>query len=255
MELVRRARRDLPKEDEEEESSPLVWETEQVLDLLAQRLDSRDRKLAQGGVDLMVAIGAPTFDKLIEILETSETITTRKRGLEALEEIQESPAQKLLPLLDEDRIWYLQRNAVYVFHRRSEDVGVERCEQLWPTATLQVRVEILRYLLGLGHRAASAILRQALDDRDHTFALWAARQAIKTGDKDDRLAVIEREQRITAFQLGSGFHIDLLSTLTRSGATGRAYVAAAAQVRAPILPWRKARFETEMAELLEESPQ
>jgi HEAT repeat protein len=250
MDLVRRARLDIPQEDEGEESSPPVWETDPVLDLLGQRLDSRDRKLAQGGVDLMVAIGAPTFDKLIEILETSETITTRKRGLEALEEIEESPAQKLLPLLEESRVWYIQRNTVYVFHRRAEDVGVERCKQLWPTATLQVRVEILRYLLG--HGDAPALLRQALDDRDRTFALWAARQAIKTGDKADRLAVIEREQRIPALQLGSGFHIDLLSTLTQSGATGRAYVAAAAQVRAPVLPWRKARFESEMAELLEE---
>jgi hypothetical protein len=128
MDLVRRARLDIPQEDEGEESSPPVWETDPVLDLLGQRLDSRDRKLAQGGVDLMVAIGAPTFDKLIEILETSETITTRKRGLEALEEIEESPAQKLLPLLEESRVWYIQRNAVYVFQRRAEDVGVERCK-------------------------------------------------------------------------------------------------------------------------------
>ena len=67
------------------------------------------------------------------------------------------------------------------------------------------------------------------------------------------MAVITREQRIPFRRLGSKFHLELLGLLSRTGPWGRAYLEQVLEARCPILPWRRARFRSEVRNLLQES--
>jgi hypothetical protein len=231
----------------------MVWESEEVLAPLYERLVSGDRYQAEASAALAVTIGEAAVPALVNVLAGSENISARKRAIEALVGMEASPAAQLAPLLTHEHPWYLQRNAVHVLRRRRDAGGLQAAKALWPQADPRVRLETLRYLVELEDGERLAFVRAGVADRSPEVAMAAARVAAQAGDAEAVTALIQRAEGVPPLEVGAPFHLDLLRLLARAGdPRGRAYVEGLAARRRPLLPWLRDRFRRDLDELLRE---
>lgn len=224
------------------EERPYVWETETVLGPLAERLAFGSREDAAATMALLGEIGAPAIPKLVEVLVVSSSLAARRRTLELLEEMGREVVPHILPLLGEDQPWYVRRNAVLLLRRRREPAGAEAALHLWPHAAPKVRMEIIRYLLDIGHAEGEALLRESLREGDEEEVLGAARQALRSVNPVAVKAVVDHIDELMPQRTGSALHHGLLEALACSpDPTAADYLASSGWDRVGGLPARRDR--------------
>jgi len=244
--LARRAR-----EAAGRSGGPFEWETLDVLSSVVDRLESGDRWEAEEGVELLVSIGLPCVPAVIDLLRRSESITARKRALEVLETMEESPAAHLVVLLEADRPWFLQRNAIHILRKRADPSGLEAAKSCWVASDPRVRGEILHYLVEMADEQLGGYLEAAMKSSDPEDVLVAARIATDAEAPGLVQLVIDRELAVPLVRRGSELHLGLLRLLaTKGGPDGRAYVETTARLRSPMMPWAARRFRSEIDEIL-----
>lgn len=234
-------------------SEAWAWEHPEVLARLRDRLTEATRWTAESTIDQLTAIGPAAVPLLVEVLATSESLAVRRRALAVLEGMPQSPAPQLLPLLDPEQPWYLQRNALYVLRRRRDPAGAEAAAALWKGAAPRLRVELLGYLLAVEAPAGLRFLEEALaGDEDAT--LEAARLALKTPAREVIVAVVRRAEEVPADLVGGKLHMALLRALAASKhPQALHYVAELPARRVPVLPWQRGRYRREIDALVARS--
>lgn len=238
--------KDLRSEEVEEESGweepRPPWEDPAILGPLLERIRNGDLGQNDSLRRLLVAIGEPVLDDLIELLRTSEGVGVRTIALETLAATEASPASRLLPLLVPEEPWYLHRNALHVLSERADPSGVEPAIALWSRGGTRSRVAILRYLLTIDDRAVEPLLSDALINGDPELILAAARMCLE-GDPPRVREVARASEEVARTRRGSPLHLELLRLLARLGGdTGRSFVAETRDRHAPRMPWRRKRW-------------
>ena len=248
MELARKAGASARRDPAE----PWAWEQEPVLERLRLRLTESGRWEAEASVDQLVAIGGAAVPSLLEVLATSDSLAVRRRALAGLETMADSPAPQLLPLLGPEQPWFLQRNAIYLLRRRKDPAGAAAAAELWPVAAPRLKLEILEYLVTVGHPAGARILEKVLATDNHDEVLTAARAALKTPSRDVIVAVIRRAEALAKDLIGGDFHLSLLRALAATRhPQALHYVAELPARKLPVLPWQRQRYRQEVAAMVE----
>jgi hypothetical protein len=249
MKIARRAR----AASGETSRSPFVWETEDVLDSLTEKLTEGDRWTSEDSSYLLTTIGVAAVPSLIDILLTSENIAARKRTLSALVTMMDDPAPHLLPLLSRDQPWYIQRNVVHVLRRRKDPIGLEPAKRCWKTRKRRLQTEVLSYLLELRDPEGTDYLWRALHHPDWRMVLDVVRIAMRYPGDDIVETVEQHLDGFPSILIGSRFHLTLLRLMAQcDNPRARLYVERSRHSRKPLFTWTRRRFQAELDEILRE---
>ena len=117
---------------------------------------------------LLEELDATSTNTLINVLGEAGSKGTRLLVRQRLAEFGDAITPRLLERLG-DGPWYLTRNLLSLLHdtetqRRGEGAGVEAISNLLGHAQVQVRLEALRVLVGMGDERRTAALSRALRD-------------------------------------------------------------------------------------------
>lgn len=232
---------------------PFVWETEEVLGPLTEQLAGSDRWQSEDSGYLLTTIGTAAVPSLIEILQTSEKISARKRAIASLVTMQDDPAPLLLPLLSPRQPWYVQRNVVGILRQRNDTSGLEAAKRCWRTRKRRLQLEILAYLLACGDPNGCDYLWQALHHPDGRMVLEVLRVAIKTPRNDVVETIEQRIDGLSSLMVGTRYHVSMLRLLARcESPRARRYVERARHGRQPLFTWMQRRFQEQLDDLLHE---
>jgi HEAT repeat protein len=248
MDLAMQVAREAGEQGGRSADQPWAWEDEAVLDVLRQRLTESGRWQAEASVDQLVAIGAAAVPLLLEVLATSESLSTRRRVLTVLEAMPESPQESLLEMLAGEQPWYLQRNALYVLRRRGDAAGAPSARTLARRGEPRVRQEAVLYLLAIDDEDRLRVLDEALADHDHDLALVLARLVLKQfPTREAIMAVARRSERVPPDLVGGELHMGLLVALAATRQPQALhFVAEVPARRQPVLPWQRQRYKRDI---------
>ena len=126
---------------------------------------------------LLEVLDVSAADTLIDILADAGSKGTRLLVRQRLAEFGEAITPQLLARLDEGP-WYLTRNLLSLLHdtaaqRRGEGAAADAIVALLGHQQVQVRLEALRVLVGMGHERRTAALSRALRDDNERVVVVA----------------------------------------------------------------------------------
>ena len=194
-----------------------IWNSSGLLDRLVREIDSSDAEVAQNALDSFAWIGEAAVPKMLEALNNTARLSTRRRILDAFLKMEPFPSEALLPGLDQNETWYLQRNTLWLLRERLDSIGVEAAMTLWPHATVKVKAEIIEYLHALKHPKFTSFVKLALYDRSRWLALKVARNLSRWDSPSSTEELVRKIHGLPRWQLGSNFHVSLLNCLAQSG--------------------------------------
>jgi HEAT repeat protein len=116
-------------------------------------------------VGVLSALGEIVLPEALDALVTEESLTVRKRLLEAVLRQGEASIPLVRPLLRDGR-WFVVRNAIFLLRRLGDRESLPVLRRQLPTAAPQVRAEILKALVALGDPQWATLLFREIDSGD-----------------------------------------------------------------------------------------
>jgi hypothetical protein len=194
-----------------------TWQELGLLDRLAKEIDSSEVDTALVARDCFASIGEPAVPKMLDALAQTESLSTRRRILAAFLKMDPFPGAALMPGLEKDEPWYLQRNTLWLFRERRDPTAANAAAALWSTATVRVKAEIIDYLKAIRYPNAGNFVKKAIFGHSHWLALKVARNLSCEQSPKELEHLVRRMEALPRWQLGSKFHLELLRSLAQSG--------------------------------------
>jgi hypothetical protein len=160
---------------------------------------------------LILGIGDPFVEPLIERLAEESSMSLRRYYLECLYEIGDATKEAAILNLDDAR-WYVVRNMVSLLRRFGDSAVVRHFRTIAGHSHPKVRQEVIRSLYGFNHAEADNLIQKEFRSSDHERVL----AAIQLAEQSRNPETLECLRRILAITMIAGAEYELKRAVVKT---------------------------------------